>query len=149
MYVHVYYRILSCEDNIKAGYWVQVLMQYEAYQNALGVRSVAYFRPNSVPGVEDEQLSNLPSPLLAVGSFDGNVRMLSTMSYKVAFVYPCVHPNEMMPTAINNNSEVVMNVEVLDASNGNSSVVSATNLDDSMTEANASVDMKSSAYSTK
>lgn len=42
----------------------------------------------------------LPHPLLAVGSYDGNVRLLSTRSWAVAFVLPACHPSEM-PSILN------------------------------------------------
>lgn len=89
----------------------QVVAQYEAYQNALGIRSMSFHRPPStLDGASIGVVSN--SPLLAVGSFDGSVRLLSTHSWQVAFVLPCSLPGDMMPGL---GGEVVTTVEVLEA----------------------------------
>lgn len=59
---------------------------------------------------EEESTIQVPHPLLAVGSYDGNVRLVSTRSWAVAFVLPSVHPSEMMPMM---NQGVVTTVEVV------------------------------------
>jgi hypothetical protein len=56
------------------------------------------------------------SPLLAVGSYDGNTRLLSTHSWNVAFVFPAAHPSDMMPSMAN---EVITTVEVLESDESN------------------------------
>lgn len=54
----------------------------------------------------------VPHPLLAVGSYDGNVRLLSTRTWAVAFVLPAAHTSEM--TAIMHQG-VVTTVEIVNA----------------------------------
>lgn len=130
----------------------QAISQYEAYQNALGVRSISFFRPQVYPGgALDERLSTLASPLVAIGSFDGNIRMISTLSYKVAFVFPCIHPHEMEHIGVNHSdgiNDVVMNVEVLDQGTSEEDEGS-TLMSFTTNQNNSSTDYKSSAYSTK
>ena len=91
----------------------QVLAQYEAYQNALGIRSMAFHRPAvTLDAAGDvEKCTNVSSPLLALGSYDGVVRLLSTHSWSVAFVFPATHPSDMMPGLAN---DVTTTVEVLE-----------------------------------
>ena len=67
---------------------------YEAYTGALGVRLVSF-----------------GGPLLAVGSYDGKVRLLSTRSWQVAFVLPLVHPREL---DVGQDGGVELAVETLD-----------------------------------
>ena len=38
-----------------------------------------------------------PQELVALGSYDGKIRLLSTSSWKCAYVLPLVHPNQMEP----------------------------------------------------
>ena len=45
--------------------------------------------------IDSLRTSQVPHPLLAVGSYDGNVRLLSTRSWAVAYVLPSVHPTDM------------------------------------------------------
>lgn len=88
-----------------------MVAQYEAYQNALGIRLLSFHRPVSTLGAAGAGGVS-GSPLLAVGSYDGNVRLLSTHSWQVAFVLPCSLPGDMMPGL---GGEVVTTVEVLEA----------------------------------
>lgn len=123
---------------------MQVLAQYEAYQNALGIRSLAFHRPpvvlNEAGDVDTSSVGACPSsPLLAVGSYDGNVRLLSTHSWSVAFVFPAAHPNDMMPGLAN---DVTTTVEVLES---DEVATLTTGFDDSV----SLNDTISSTYSTK
>lgn len=117
-----------------------MLSQYEAYQNALGIRSLSFHRPAiSLDDAGEIVASSCQSsPLLAIGSYDGNVRLLSTHSWNVAFVFPTTHPNDMMPGMGN---DVITTVEVLETDEANMSKA----FDDSVS-LNDSV---SSTYSTK
>ena len=62
----------------------------------------------------------MPHPLLAVGSYDGNVRLLSARSWAVAFVLPACHPSEM-PAIMSQG--VVTTVEVAGDSDDSTSDV--------------------------
>jgi hypothetical protein len=64
----------------------EIHAQFEAYQHALGVRNICYPRWSTVAS---------PLPLVAVGSYDGKVRLLSARSWQVAFVLPLCHPGQM------------------------------------------------------
>ena len=94
---------------------MQVLSQYEAYQNALGIRSLAFHRPpvalDAAGDVDVSGSTCFSSPLLAIGSYDGSVRLLSTHSWSVAFVFPATHPGDMMPALANG---VATTVEVME-----------------------------------
>ena len=71
----------------------EVVATYEAYQNALGIKQVL-----SQTSVEHLQRSIFVNQsLVAVGSFDGIVRILSPLSWKLAFELPLTHPKEMQP----------------------------------------------------
>jgi hypothetical protein len=85
---------------------------YEAYQNALGMRTLAAFNnidriplantieDNATNNGEDFQTS-LINPLessksfIALGSYDGKVRILTMYTWILAFELPLVHPKEM------------------------------------------------------
>eukprot|EP01041_Mallomonas_annulata_P002829 gene2829-5557_t len=72
----------------------------EAYTNALGIRSVAFPRPPSHSIITTDSSSNTNSSnsnlrLLAVSSYDGVVRLLSPVCWRIAFVLPMIHPREM------------------------------------------------------
>lgn len=61
----------------------ELLASYEAYAHALGVRCLA------------------PAPQwIAVGSYDGRVRLLAQGSYEAAFSLPLVHIKDMDPTLL-------------------------------------------------
>jgi hypothetical protein len=89
----------------------QIVTQFEAYQNALGIRTIAFHRPDSLPS----GTLICPSQLLAIGSFDGQIRLLSSRSWKLAFVLPLTHPSEMADCL---RGDVVMTVEVIEAEHG-------------------------------
>ena len=82
------------------------MCEFEAYQHALGIRTTAGFKfpiqINDFPlgsdsGVETNSINCLVSqhPLYAVGSYDGNVRLISTRTWAVAFVLPTLNPSDM------------------------------------------------------
>jgi WD40 repeat protein len=64
-----------------------VVTVYEAYTQALGLRQTVFHRP-AAPMTE-------MCPLVALGSYDGNVRLVSSTHWKAAFVLPCAHPKDM------------------------------------------------------
>ena len=59
-----------------------VVGQYEAYQSALGIRTMGYFRPTgprlTIPTAKSS------AQLLALGSYDGKIRLLSIRSWQVS-----------------------------------------------------------------
>ena len=83
---------------------------YEAYENALGIRNLLF------PRVVDRDALTV-SNLLAVTSYDGVIRLLSPVCWRVAFVLPMVHPREMKPgfgaEEGGSSSGVVTKVEIL------------------------------------
>lgn len=111
---HLQYRVLVYTP---AG---EVLCQYEPYSNALGVRSFAFYRNSAAP-----------SPLLALGSYDNIVRLLSTRTWELAFELPLMHPAELLPVISNN---VITTVEVTLDENAESS-----NVDESRDTVNVSM----------
>ena len=94
----------------------QCLANFEAYQNALGIRCLGLCKPlppltHSVPpspasgaAVSDN------SKFLALGAFDGKVRLISAYSWQVAFVLPLTHPREM--EAGFNSQDLQLTVEI-------------------------------------
>jgi hypothetical protein len=66
----------------------------EAYENALGIRRVS-FPPKQ---------GSSPS-LMAIASFDGKIRFMSTRSWQVAFAVSCKHPKDMDSTTLTMNKE--------------------------------------------
>jgi hypothetical protein len=87
---------------------VQLVCEYEAYQNALGIRTLALHR-SPISMQEDPTSAPVPHPLFAVGSYDNIVRELSTRSWAVAFELPLSHPGEMLEST---GGGVVPTVEV-------------------------------------
>jgi hypothetical protein len=73
----------------------QLVSEYEAYQNALGIRSLTLHR-SPITMQDDSTNTAVPHPLFAVGSYDNVVRELSTRSWTVAFELPLSHPSEML-----------------------------------------------------
>lgn len=92
------------------------ISSFEPYQNALGVRSLAFqkraapFKQSSSPfdssfpasdmlSSADDTLSTVQprgnASLLALGSFDGKVRVLSPRSWELAYVLPLIHTKEL------------------------------------------------------
>ncbi len=86
------------------------MSEYEAYQNALGIRCLALHR--SMITMESEASSApMPHPLFAVGSYDNVIRELSVRSWSVAFELPLAHPSEMLESTA---AGVITTVEVTD-----------------------------------
>jgi len=76
-----------------------VLTSYEAYSSALGVRTLSFYRPpmsGSTFGI-----SSPATQLMAVGSYDGKVRLISMTSWTPALVLPLTHPRDMDAGVIN------------------------------------------------
>ena len=67
---------------------------FEGYRGGLGVRSVQFYRPDrGKDALSAEARSS--SRLMAVSSFDGKVRLITTTKWNVAFTYSLTHPKEM------------------------------------------------------
>eukprot|EP01034_Spumella_vulgaris_P022212 gene22212-28326_t len=86
----------------------ELMCNFEAYQHALGIRSLAL--PPLLSSHPDNTTSS--TSLLAVGSFDGKVRVLSAYSWQLAFTLPLVHPRELKLLGIE-GSEVLTTTEVV------------------------------------
>lgn len=90
----------------------QCLATYEAYQNALGIRSVALCKP--LPSFASAATVTAAAPgeckFVALGSFDGKVRLLSMHSWQLAFALPLLHPREL--EAGFNSARLLLTVEV-------------------------------------
>jgi hypothetical protein len=70
------------------------LVSYEAYQNALGIRSIGLCKP--LPTHLGALAAASPEcKFIALGSFDGKVRLMSVYSWQVAFALPLLHPRDM------------------------------------------------------
>ena len=117
-----------------------MLASYEAYQHALGIRSLAAFRParhalaagahlaasapSGTSAMGDETTAAAvsaargSSSFLALGSFDSKVRLLSMHSWQLAFVLPLVAPAELPPGF--SGRDVAAMVEVSAASTASS-----------------------------
>ncbi len=92
------------------------MASFEPYQHALGIRSLALPAIYTAGDSSSATSSVAGVALLAVGSFDGKVRVLSTYSWQLAFVLPLVHPKEMDVSV--NALGVVTTVEVLTSAGG-------------------------------
>jgi hypothetical protein len=71
---------------------------FEAYHHALGVRTMTFPQPLTL--LTDEPIKNVTTAgrhpaLMALGSFDGKIRLLSARSFQPVFELPLVHPQEM------------------------------------------------------
>ncbi len=66
--------------------------------------------------VEASDINSLVSqhPLYAVGSYDGNVRLISTRTWEVAFVLPATNPSEMSSVM---QGGIATTVEIIAAEN--------------------------------
>jgi hypothetical protein len=86
----------------------EVISHFEPYQNALGLRSFCFQKCSSswVSNTDSGFLENTSSSansslgpsvqgLLAIGSYDGKVRVLSSRTWELAFVLPCLHTKEL------------------------------------------------------
>lgn len=108
----------------------ELVHSYEAYQNALGLRLCAFYRPKNFLDTlltEDETIVSAPevesttseveatagTAMVALGSFDGKIRLLSLHSWQMLFMLPLVHPKEIQSVAGLNCSGVVTTVEIL------------------------------------
>jgi WD40 repeat protein len=80
----------------------EVVAFYEAYQQALGLRQVVFHR--------GAQGTTPICPLVALGSYDGKVRLLSTTHWQTAFILNLTHPKNMVGGIGN---DVITTVEVL------------------------------------
>jgi hypothetical protein len=74
----------------------EVVAAYEAYQNALGIKQVLTQTCSISPSITQHSLPTIEN-LVAVSSFDGIVRILSPLSWKLAFELPLAHPKDMQP----------------------------------------------------
>lgn len=87
----------------------EIIAHFEPYENALGTRVFAFQRssahviidhadPATDLSMETSELNALRTGstqgLLAIGSFDGKVRIFSSRSWEMAFVLPQLHPKE-------------------------------------------------------
>lgn len=73
----------------------QLISSLEAYENALGIRRVLFPpKPGSSPS------------LMAIASFDGQIRFMSTRSWQVAFTVSCKHPKDMDSTLVNKENSL-------------------------------------------
>ena len=87
-------------------------MCYEAYQFALGIKSLALPPPIAASAAA----SSSPLSLIAIGSFDSKVRLVSVFSWQTAFVLPLVHAKEL-DVALNAKNVITL-VEALSTSTG-------------------------------
>ena len=71
---------------------LQVVTTYEAYQNALGIRCVSMHRPGNGPVPFGSDSNSTPGTLMAIGSFDNKVRLISTRSWEMVLTLESVHP---------------------------------------------------------
>lgn len=94
----------------------QCLANFEAYQNALGIRCIGLCKPfrSQVPSLPSSPASTTASSdnskFLALGAFDSKVRLVSAYSWQVAFVLPLTHPREM--EAGFNSQDLQLTVEI-------------------------------------
>ena len=89
----------------------EVIAHFEPYENALGSRVFAFQRSSATVVVEHadsllsasmdlsdanlREKSSSAQGLLAIGSYDGKVRVFSSRSWEMAFVLPQVHTKEL------------------------------------------------------
>lgn len=88
----------------------EVVALYEAYQNALGIKQLVLHCPVTIASS-----AATTNAIVAVGSFDGVVRLLSPVSWRCAFELPLVHPKDMQAGLIDQKKGIVTTVEVTDA----------------------------------
>ena len=99
---------------------------------------MSFHRPAVDLDADGDIVPSLGSPLVAIGSYDGNARLLSTHSWNLAFVLPATHLADMMPGLAN---DVTTTVEVLE----NDESTLSTGFDDAI----SLNDTISSSFSTK
>eukprot|EP01042_Synura_sphagnicola_P035802 gene35802-45829_t len=79
-----------------------MLTCFEAYQNALGIRCLGIFRPpyfHTLSAVESGHAAAdaaiTTSNLIAVGSFDSKIRLMTMFTWQVVMTLPLIHPRDM------------------------------------------------------
>lgn len=81
-----------------------MLTCFEAYQNALGIRCLGIFRPpyfHTLSAVESGHAAAAAdaaittSNLIAVGSFDSKIRLMTMFTWQVVMTLPLIHPRDM------------------------------------------------------
>lgn len=85
----------------------ELMIQFEAYQNALGIRQISMFNSLTPALVSD------PNPhcsLMAIGSFDGSIRIMTLFSWLIVYTLPLVHCKEI--ESANKIDNLVTKVEV-------------------------------------
>lgn len=94
------------------------MIAYEAYQNALGIRSLALGHFSSFSVYHNITAANAltaqhaTSSLIAIGSFDGSIRCITMFSWQVLLTLPLVHPRDMDIGLIENLDTFVTKVEL-------------------------------------
>jgi len=134
------------------------IVSYEAYQNALGIRIPSVFYKSLTKQFENQienedsmnSLASSPSAhLMAIGSFDGKIRLISMLSWQLAFVFPLCHPRDMDAGLVDCEDPAMfeMTIEMADNSIENGSLRS--NLKIGSINSKGSRSLLSSVYATK
>ena len=88
---HLQYKVLIYSSS------GELISAYEAYTQMLGIRNATIHRyPCNIQNGIANMVDIPPCPLIALGSYDSKVRLMSSSLWKVAFVLPCCHPKEMI-----------------------------------------------------
>jgi len=82
-----------------------VLANYEAYSSALGIRTLSFYRP-PISGATFG-ITSPATQLMAVGSYDGKIRLMSMTSWSPALLLPLAHPREMDAGVMSTTGEIV------------------------------------------
>lgn len=132
---------------------------YEAYQNALGIRIPSvFYKPlkqyDNQMETDDSINSSASSPsahLMAIGSFDGKIRLISMLSWQLAFVFPLCHPRDMDAGLVDCEDPAMfeMTIEMADNENLSSKTSSVGNLKFGNNSSKGSKGSLSSVYVTK
>lgn len=85
---------------------------FEAYQNALGIRCLGIFRPPYMAAQENVDNVISTSNLIAIGSFDSKIRLMTMFTWQVALTLPLIHPRDMGVGLIDAENPVVTKVEL-------------------------------------
>jgi len=91
-----------------------VLANYEAYSSALGIRTLSFYRP-PISGATFG-ITSPATQLMAVGSYDGKIRLMSMTSWSPALLLPLAHPREMDAGVMSTTGEIVYLSPNLDSS---------------------------------
>ncbi len=94
--------IVTCDSPLSYKFCIytpsgEVVGNYEAYHNALGIKNLTFYsnyNSNNDNNTESAN-SNISSNLMAVGSYDGKIRLITMQSSQVAFILPLTHPRDM------------------------------------------------------